>query len=227
MSLPATDRSFDAVVSGLALNFVPDPAKAAAETGPGRRRRWRGRSVRLGLRGEMQLRRYFWDAAVTLDPAAREIDDGVRYGLSKTRSRPRVVPRRRAVRRRGPDHRRSDSLRRLRRLLDAVSRGQAPAASYAMSLDDQRRSALRERIRSALPAADDGTIALTARAGRWGTARADQYARCLMRASKVVPSAGLVTPRVGSSQRRRTADVPELSPQCRCVEHEHRPCTSA
>jgi hypothetical protein len=29
MSLPATDRSFDAVVSGLALNFVPDPRVAA------------------------------------------------------------------------------------------------------------------------------------------------------------------------------------------------------
>lgn len=68
-----------------------------------------------------------------------------------------------------------------------ASRRHVPAAvSYAMSLDDQRRSALRERIRSALSAADDGTIVLAARAGRWGTARTDQYAKCLMRGVKGV-----------------------------------------
>lgn len=39
MSLPATDRSFDAVVSGLALNFVPDPARVSCRDGLGHRRR--------------------------------------------------------------------------------------------------------------------------------------------------------------------------------------------
>ncbi len=46
-SLPA--RSFDAVVSGLVLNFVPDPVAAVvgyAAGGPGRH----GRGVRVGLR---------------------------------------------------------------------------------------------------------------------------------------------------------------------------------
>ena len=42
--------------------------------------------------------------------------------------------------------------------------GQAPAPSYAMSLSEQRRAALRERIRAGLPIAPDGSIHLIARA---------------------------------------------------------------
>jgi hypothetical protein len=42
--------------------------------------------------------------------------------------------------------------------------GQGPAPSYAMSLSDERRAALRERIRAGLPFASDGSIPLVARA---------------------------------------------------------------
>ena len=42
--------------------------------------------------------------------------------------------------------------------------GQGPAPAYAMSLGEDRRDALRERIRSALPMRDDGSIHLIARA---------------------------------------------------------------
>jgi hypothetical protein len=42
--------------------------------------------------------------------------------------------------------------------------GQGPAPSYAMSLDEERRVSLRERIRTTLPVAADGSISLLARA---------------------------------------------------------------
>ncbi|HEX4988635.1 MAG TPA: SAM-dependent methyltransferase, partial [Candidatus Binatia bacterium] len=42
--------------------------------------------------------------------------------------------------------------------------GQAPAPGYAMSLSEDRRNTLRDRIRSQLPVAPDGTIELIARA---------------------------------------------------------------
>ena len=42
--------------------------------------------------------------------------------------------------------------------------GQGPARGYAMSLTEERRSTLRERIRSRLPFEPDGSIHLTARA---------------------------------------------------------------
>lgn len=42
--------------------------------------------------------------------------------------------------------------------------GQGPAPGYAVSLDEDRQAALRERIRGGLPVAPDGSISLTARA---------------------------------------------------------------
>jgi hypothetical protein len=41
--------------------------------------------------------------------------------------------------------------------------GQGPAPGYAMSLSEERREALRERIRSSLPIDKDGSIPLMAR----------------------------------------------------------------
>jgi len=42
--------------------------------------------------------------------------------------------------------------------------GQGPAPGYAMSLDQERRGALRDRTRAKLPIASDGSIPLIARA---------------------------------------------------------------
>ena len=42
--------------------------------------------------------------------------------------------------------------------------GQGPAPAYAMSLAEEDRAALRERLRARLPVDDDGSIRLTARA---------------------------------------------------------------
>jgi hypothetical protein len=42
--------------------------------------------------------------------------------------------------------------------------GQGPAPTYAMSLSEERRAALREKIHSGLPIAADGSIPLVARA---------------------------------------------------------------
>ena len=42
--------------------------------------------------------------------------------------------------------------------------GQGPAPSYAMSLSEEHRAALEEKIRAGLPFATDGSIPLVARA---------------------------------------------------------------
>src|SRR5215469_11048070 len=80
-ALPIDSASVDAVVSGLVLNFVPDPQLAVAEM---------VRVVRPGgmvaayvwdYAGKMQLMRYFWDAATAVDPAARDLDEGRRVPI--------------------------------------------------------------------------------------------------------------------------------------------------
>jgi hypothetical protein len=48
--------------------------------------------------------------------------------------------------------------------IEAPSGGQAPAPGHCMSLSEERRSALREFIRTSLPTLADGSIRLIARA---------------------------------------------------------------
>lgn len=163
-ALPASADECDAAVSGLVLNFVPEPVRALAEM---RRIVRPGGTVGVYLwdyAGEMQLIRIFWDAAVELDPFARELDEGVRFplcqpeplrelfeaaGLAQVQVRAIDVPTR---------FRDFDDFWR------PFLGGQGPAPGYAMSLDEARRAALRERIRGRLPVQPDGSIALTARA---------------------------------------------------------------
>lgn len=160
------DASYDVAVSGLVLNFVPEPGRAAAEM---------RRVVRPGgvvaayvwdYAGEMQLMRHFWDAAVESDPSARELDEGVRFKL--------CAP--------GPleDLFRGAGLEHVQvRAIDVPTvfndfddywspflGGQGPAPSYAMSLSEGRRAILRDALKTRMPARADGSIHLSARA--WG-----------------------------------------------------------
>lgn len=164
-ALPFPDGSFDAVVSGLMLNFVADQGGAAKEL-----RRVAVAEGTVGAyvwdyAGGMQMMRYFWDAASDLNPTAREVDEGQRFadiatmkglgslfdvaGLTDVRTRSIDVP---TIFRDFDDY-----------WLPFLS-GQAPAPAYCMSLDDQARAELHQLLRVRLPVEADGTIRLTARA---------------------------------------------------------------
>src|SRR5262245_46092469 len=79
--LPFADRLFDAVVSGLVLNFVTSPERAVAEMRRVLRPGGTGAVYVWDHAGEMQLIRRFWDAAISLDPDARDIDEGRRFPI--------------------------------------------------------------------------------------------------------------------------------------------------
>ena len=162
--LPETDGSFDIAVSGLVLNFVPKPERGISEM---------VRAIRPGgivasyvwdYAGRMELMRYFWDAAVALNPAAVELDEGRRFpicnpdqlhaaflhaGLLHVETRPIEVP---------------TLFRDFADYWTPFLGGQGPAPSYAMSLEPRARDALRDRLHSKLPIAADGSIPLVARA---------------------------------------------------------------
>jgi SAM-dependent methyltransferase len=162
--LPVADHAFDAVVSGLVLNFITDVHGAIAEMR--RVARFRGTvAVYVWDYGHrMDLMRYFWDAAVALDPRAKELDEGWRFpichparlralfeaaGLQAVQVRAIDVP---TVFRDFDDY------------WTPFLGGQAPAPGYCMSLPEDARAALRDLIRSRLPVDADGTIRLIARA---------------------------------------------------------------
>jgi SAM-dependent methyltransferase len=163
-ALPVKDGEFDTAVSGLVLNFVPKPERAANEM---------RRVVRSGgtvgayvwdYAGKMELMRYFWDAAVELDPAAQPLDEGIRFPLCNERALEKLLM---DTGLRDVEVRAIDAPTPFRNFDDYWTPflgGQGPAPSYCMSLDEARRLALRDRIRSRLPVRPDGSIHLVGRA---------------------------------------------------------------
>jgi SAM-dependent methyltransferase len=166
--LPAADARFDAVVSGLVLNFVPDPGQAVREMARVTRAGGRVAAYVWDYAGRMELIRHFWDAATALDPAAVELDEGRRFGLCQPEPLARLFRDAGLV---GVDVRPIEVPTRFRDFDDywgPFLGGQGPAPGYAMSLDEPRRAALREELRGRLPVAADGSIPLVARA--WAVA---------------------------------------------------------
>ena len=163
-ALPEEAGSYDVAVSGLVLNFVPDPALAVAEM---RRVVCPGGTVAAYVwdyAAKMQMTRHFWDAAVALDPAALELDQGRRFpicnpdALSQLFRDAGLV----AVEVRAIDI--PTTFRDFDDYWTPFLGGQGPAPGYTMSLSEERRAALREYIRSRLPVAPDGSIPLMSRA---------------------------------------------------------------
>jgi ubiquinone/menaquinone biosynthesis C-methylase UbiE len=80
-ALQIDSASFDVVVSGLVLNFVPEPRRAVAEMARVARPGGAVAAYAWDYAEKMELMRYFWDAAVVLDPAALEFDEGRRFPI--------------------------------------------------------------------------------------------------------------------------------------------------
>jgi SAM-dependent methyltransferase len=158
------DSTCDAVVARLVLNFVPDAARAVTEMARVTRPGGLVAAYVWDYSDRMDLMRYFWNAAVALDPAVAELDEGRRFPLCRPGRLGDLF------RRAGLDEvqvRAIDVPTHFRDFDDYWSPflgGQAPAPTYAMSLTEERRTLLRERIRADLPYGDDGSIALVARA---------------------------------------------------------------
>ena len=163
-SLPLDTAAVDAAVSGLVLNFVPEPPRAVADM---------RRVVRPGgvvaayvwdYAGKMELMRYFWDAALALDPAAAPLDEGRRFPICRPEPLAALFAQ---AGLHDVDVRAIDVPTRFRDFDDYWSPflgGQGPAPGYAMSLGDARRDALRDHLRSRLAIQPDGAIHLIARA---------------------------------------------------------------
>lgn len=164
MALEFNDGSFDVAAAALVLNFVPDPAIAVSEM---------RRVVRAGGIGGclvwdyaegMRMMRVFWDAAIELDPAAAERDEGKRFTVTRREALHECFERAgfESVQVRPLDV--QMHFRDFDDYWQPFLGGQAPAPAYAMSLMEERRTELRELIRSRLHSNADGSIEMTSRA---------------------------------------------------------------
>jgi SAM-dependent methyltransferase len=163
-ALPLETSTYDAVVSGLVLNFIPQPRQAVREMARAARSGGVVAAYVWDYAGKMQLLRHFWNAAAALDPAASELDEGRRFPICQP------APLEELFQQAGLQHivvKPIDISTDFRDFDDywlPFLGGQGPAPGYAMSLSEERRAVLRDRLRGALPFALDGSIPLVARA---------------------------------------------------------------
>ena len=164
LSLPVETGTCDSAVSGLVVNFVPQPGQMVSEMARVVRK---GGTVALFVwdyAGKMQLMRHFWNAAVALDPSAYTLDEGQRFticdpdklsdlfgeaGLQRVETRAIDIP---------------THFKDFDDYWVPFLGGQGPASAYAMSLSEEMRARLREKLQASLPITSDGSIPLIARA---------------------------------------------------------------
>lgn len=162
--LSQPSESFDAVVSGLVLNFVSRPDAAVREMTRVARSGGVVAAYVWDYAGRMELMRRFWNAASVLDPAATALDEGRRFPLCRPEALEALF---RGIGLGDVTSRAVDVPTRFRDFDDYWSPflgGQGPAPGYATRLSDEDRTRLRERIRATLPISADGSIDLVARA---------------------------------------------------------------
>ena len=162
--LEIESNSIDAVVSGIMLNFVPQPKTIIAEM------------IRVAKPGGtigifvwdypkgMEMLRYFWDAAVELDIKAKEYDEGIRFPLCQEGQLESLV--------KTFDLKEVASIAIEERIIFKNFEDYwlpflgnvGPAPSYAMSLGEKDRHKLENRLRELLPIEQDDSISLMIKA---------------------------------------------------------------
>jgi SAM-dependent methyltransferase len=166
--LPFADGAFDATLSQLVVNFIPDAEAGVREMSRVTRPGGVVAACVWDYAGEMTLLRAFWDAAREVDPqAGAAADEGVvmrwcgegelgelwtRAGLRDVRSDALVV-------RAGYDG--------FEDLWAPFPSGLAPSGAFCKALDDDRRTALHDAFRRRLGVGDE-PFELSARA--WAVA---------------------------------------------------------
>jgi len=162
--LEIESNSVDAVVSGIMLNFVPQPKAVIAEM------------IRVAKPGGaigifvwdyskgMEMLRYFWDAAVELNIKAKEYDEGIRFPLCQEGQLESLV--------KISDLKEVASTAIEERIIFKNFQDYwlpflgnvGPAPGYAMNLGENDRHKLENILRESLPIKEDGTIPLMVKA---------------------------------------------------------------
>lgn len=162
--IPGPDAAFDAVVSGLVLNFIPDLAAALAEMRRVTQADGQVAAYVWDYAGRMDLMRVFWDAVAATDPSAHGLDEGRRFSICQPDALEAAFAHAelRDVTVRAIDV--PTDFENFAAFWQPFLGGVGPGPAYVVSLDPEARERLRDRIEASLPRDADGSIHLIARA---------------------------------------------------------------
>jgi len=164
LSLPLEDSSVNVAVSGLVLNFIPEPEKALDEM---RRVTDVGGMVAVYIwdyAGKMDFLRHFWDAAVELKPGALSLHESRRFPDSNTDALKRLFENAGFVDIETSPIEITTYFRDFDDYWKPFIGGQGPAPSFVLSLDEAEKNKLRNALKARLPTQPDGSISMVARA---------------------------------------------------------------
>jgi SAM-dependent methyltransferase len=157
------DAGFDAALSLLVFNFIPDPTKALLELRRVTRPGGRLSAAVWDYGAGMRMLRIFWDAVVGTDPAAETLDEKHmplcragelaalwrKAGLANVREQPVDV---------------STRFESFADYWDPFLLGQGPAGAYVRRLDNRRLQSLRDEVKRRLSlSAENQPFVLSAR----------------------------------------------------------------
>lgn len=163
-ALPRRDGGFEVVVSGLVLNFVPQPEAAVASM---RERLRPGGTVGAYVwdyAEGMEFLRSFWDEAIASDPRAAALDEGLRFPLCRAPALATLFRAAGLVQVAAHPLEIATDFASFEDYWAPFLQGTGPAPSYVASLDSPSRESLRDRLRRRLDAGSDARIRLRARA---------------------------------------------------------------
>ena len=157
-------QSVDAVVSGLALNFIPDPRSALLDMASVSHLGGTIGAYVWDYASKMEPIRFLWDAAAEIDPNAARLDEGVRFPVCQPDALSELFA---SV---GLQEVKVEAIDLQTTFVNfedywqPILGGQGPAPAYVMAMNDDQRTRLRDRLFARMPIQADGSIRLIARA---------------------------------------------------------------
>ena len=167
-SLPQREGGYDAVVSGLALNFFPNPGLAIQEQLENARPGGVVGAFVWDYAEGMEFLRHFWDTAAAIEPRAAALDEGRRFPICAPTALEALFESS------GAGAVRSASVSVPTRFTSFADywrpflAGTGPAPSFVAGLSEEQRAALAAELQRRLPTQAGGIIELQARA--WAVA---------------------------------------------------------
>jgi SAM-dependent methyltransferase len=164
MDLSFPDSSFDYAISGLVLNFIPDPEKALREM-----KRVTSSDGVVAVHiwdylGKMEFLKYFCDAVVALDSTTSDLHEGTRFPDANAEGLKRLFKKAELADITVESLEVETNFKNFDDYWQPFLGGQCPAPTYVLSLSESNRRRLRDNLHDSLPIQEDGSIPLIARA---------------------------------------------------------------